>query len=238
MATREQLTQLFQQLSSTVDAGINADNFGAIMVITKNFVGELLTSALAVSDQLADQDKELKEAQQTIRDVELNARQKDAINDGHLRTVDSRLADHSDQLTQITNKVQEEQNKLANVVTGLAQLETNINTSDHDVKGKLAEVTAALQTIKASGGQPGLNDSGWRGIMDFKAISNLIPLKSKAEFRLWNDRLISALDQAKPGIRKLLDDNIRNVDLGNPRDSISDWDKKAPPQLQYDKLKS
>ena len=43
-----------------------------------------------------------------------------------------------------------------------------------------------------------------RGIMEFKAISNLRSFQQKDSFKLWNERLMNGFDQAFPGAKALI----------------------------------
>ena len=59
--------------------------------------------------------------------------------------------------------------------------------------------------------------------MDYKAISCLRPLKNNSEFRIWNERLVSALDQARPGAKQLIDDQIKKLDKGKNYCTEDEW---------------
>ena len=65
-----------------------------------------------------------------------------------------------------------------------------------------------------------------KAIMEFKAISNLRSLKSKGEFRLWNERLLSALDQARPGLHQMLEAGTIKLDIGEKYMDDKKWDEQ------------
>ena len=53
---------------------------------------------------------------------------------------------------------------------------------------------SAIAAISSSGGSGSTTTPiiQHRGIMEYKSISNLRPLKAKGEFRLWHERLVTA----------------------------------------------
>ena len=52
MDTRQEIEQLYGELSTAVDGGVNEANLQSIMKATKDFIGKLLQSAVAESDKL------------------------------------------------------------------------------------------------------------------------------------------------------------------------------------------
>ena len=84
---------------------------------------------------------------------------------------------------------------------------------------------STLRNINTAGTSVGGgNNDRHRSIMEYKAIGNLRPLKSKGEYRLWNDRSCSALEQAKPGLGKLFEKGSRKLDVGAKPMTIRDME--------------
>ena len=110
-----------------------------------------------------------------------------------------------------------------------------VSQADHKqlsdgIKQEVDLIKKAIETLTvnmANTGGPNYNTiTSSKAIMEFKAISNLRSLKTKGEFRLWNERLLSALDQARPGLHQMLEAGTLKLDIGEKYMDDKKWDEQ------------
>ena len=205
MATLEQINAEYQQLSSEVEAGVGQSNIQAIMQKTKNFIGMLLQTATEAWGRINETDKKIGEQENKLANTIVKIGEVEAKVDKTEITqnfVEERL--------KALEAIQVDQFK-KNVEKHFTDLEIRLGHGGDNIVGSVAQLTQRITALE-SGSAPlppvpqAINPREFKkGIMEYKSISCLRPFKVKGEFRIWNERLISALDQARPGAKQLLD---------------------------------
>ena len=248
MATIDEMRTAYSELEQQVDGGVEQSNINSIMTKVKGFIGLLMSEAIRVAQKLTSHhqritDVEAEQAQQEIKVQEIDAAQKSLTSE--LNTQFGQLSGTVAQLTQqiapldaikatIDGCSQEGgivtysnlHNTMSNYNDQVNQLSAALTATQGAVQELASRVAAAAVASQLPPGSVPREHSGSRPIMEYKAISNLRSLKSKGEFRLWNERLISALDQARPGIREILELGARDIDVGKKFSEKAHWDEK------------
>ena len=236
--TRGEIIANFMQLEASIASGVTIDNIQPIMTGLKDFVKGLLEQTETEISRVDTNIGKLVEHDQTLQLVTTElARASSKITDaegshGTIKEATQQLVSKVKAIEDIAEK-HEGQFKIGekNLEGQLGQLKAEMKATETrlatEIKASItSDLQSALTQIRQQLPQEGTHtakDTSWRGIMDFRAVSNLRQLKTKAEFRLWNERLISALEQARPGVKAKLEDNIRRLNLGEQTDKAQEW---------------
>ena len=187
----------FEQLSAASQS-IDASNVQPIIQTTVAFIGQLVAQAISENDRMDAHGKQLNDIMMTGNNMSTEMEQiKAAVHalPGQLALRDVRI----DELEKKNNNADDIFNKHSKT----------ISDQFNSIKAELQQLAQVQNTMTSTIGHlssigvsaPRSPPAQTRAIMELKAISNLRTLKTKAEFRLWNDRLTSALDQARPKLR-------------------------------------
>ena len=88
------------------------------------------------------------------------------------------------------------------------------------IREAFTAVGMCLEKMSAGDGYVG---GGRKSVMDYKVVQHLkVMAGDKSSFRQWHVKLVSAMSQVKNEYSIMLEDLVKNIDLGKPLDKVLD----------------
>ena len=193
----------FQESKQMMTGGVDANNVQRITGGVVEFIGKLVEQSIIDRAKIDTHEQQLNSNMLAGNNMNAQIEQLKAEWPGQLAVRDTRMDQLEERLKNVGDSFNQHQATINNQFGGVGAEMQKLAQMHDTLAGQMTQMAAQIASI--NGPAPRSPPVHAKAIMEFKAISNLRSLKSKAEFRLWNDRLISALDQARPKLRNKLE---------------------------------